>query len=287
VLAVLALGSAALAITIDDFSVGATTVDGPNAESQSLLDPLHVVGGNRDIVVEREGFRAQVETLKGRFHFTPTSSGALGYYQLMYGLNEPLNVDFTAGGHDRIRFRFVDGGQPVTLWTYVNSQLPPTSSNVGIASAVRAIHGSGVVEVPFALYAADFAHVTSFAIWDVRVSSGYHIEEIVTAGPPLPGDYNRDGLVDAYDYTEWKRMFGGKVSGGILVGADGNEDGVVDAADYTVWRDNFGASAAGLGASAGNIPEPSTGSLATFVFLLVARAAKRWGRCSDWSVPRS
>ncbi len=63
-----------------------------------------------------------------------------------------------------------------------------------------------------------------------------------------PGDYNRDGAVDAADYDLWARDYGSTN----LLAADGNEDGAVNAADYTVWRDNAG------GSSAMAIPEPAT-----------------------------
>lgn len=53
-----------------------------------------------------------------------------------------------------------------------------------------------------------------------------------------PGDYNRDGTVDAADYTVWKDNYGGSGSG---VDGDGNYDETVDAADYTIWKDSFGA----------------------------------------------
>jgi hypothetical protein len=55
----------------------------------------------------------------------------------------------------------------------------------------------------------------------------------------LPGDYARDGVVDAADYTAWRDSLGTMPSPG--TGADGNGDGVVDERDYTVWKSNFGA----------------------------------------------
>jgi hypothetical protein len=64
---------------------------------------------------------------------------------------------------------------------------------------------------------------------------------------PLVGDYNRDGKVDACDYTEWRSAFGNSASY-----ADGNNDGVVDAADYVFWRRY---AMAGLGVAL--VPEPS------------------------------
>ena len=50
-----------------------------------------------------------------------------------------------------------------------------------------------------------------------------------------PGDYDRDGIVEADDYLVWRRSFGQTGPGRA---ADGNQDGVVDAADYLVWRKN-------------------------------------------------
>jgi hypothetical protein len=62
----------------------------------------------------------------------------------------------------------------------------------------------------------------------------------------LPGDYNRDRVVNAADHLAWRASFGRSVEAEI--GADGNGDGVVDAADYAMWRSNLGATAIGSGA---------------------------------------
>jgi hypothetical protein len=85
--------------------------------------------------------------------------------------------------------------------------------------------------------------------------------------PPI-GDYNRDGKVDACDYTEWRKAFGTSASY-----ADGNNDGVVDAADYVIWQK---ASTPGIGVVL--IPEPS-GLVMTFTGLVFfARRAIPWLR---------
>lgn len=76
----------------------------------------------------------------------------------------------------------------------------------------------------------------------------------------LPGDYDLDNGVDVDDYQKWKATYG---SSGDLM-ADGNRDGIVDAADYTIWR-NALQTLSGFspeGASA-NVLEP------TFTVLLV------------------
>jgi hypothetical protein len=59
-------------------------------------------------------------------------------------------------------------------------------------------------------------------------------------GPvPPTGDYNRNGTVDAADYTQWRDTIGQPVD---LPGdgADGDLSGTVDQGDYPVWRSNFG-----------------------------------------------
>lgn len=53
---------------------------------------------------------------------------------------------------------------------------------------------------------------------------------------PIPGDYDWDDDVDDIDFRKWRGAFGSPFA----LEADGNRDGTVDAADYTVWRSNLG-----------------------------------------------
>jgi hypothetical protein len=67
------------------------------------------------------------------------------------------------------------------------------------------------------------------------------LAELATSqgNPPfLPGDFNRDGTVDAADYVLWRF----EVSQPTVAqrNADSNGDGTVDDADYQIWRRNFG-----------------------------------------------
>jgi hypothetical protein len=87
--------------------------------------------------------------------------------------------------------------------------------------------------------------------------------QLSVAAPFLTGDYNRNGVVDAADYTVWRDTLGRT---GAALTADGDGNGAVDAADYGVWKTNFGThagSAAGSPSLAGGeIPEPPTAILA-------------------------
>ena len=94
---------------------------------------------------------------------------------------------------------------------------------------------------------------------------------LVTNSVPLSGDYNKNHVVDAADYTVWRDSMG---QSGYHLAADGNGDGVVDSLDREVWQSNFGKvwTATG-GGSAAAVAEPATWALA-----LVAAAILLWQR---------
>jgi hypothetical protein len=90
---------------------------------------------------------------------------------------------------------------------------------------------------------------------------------IVLATPAvLEGDYNRDGTVDAADYTVWRDQLG--TEGAHLI-ADGNRNGTIDQGDYDVWKTNFGLTTGSGALSKGAVPEPSSS-------LLVLLATAAW-----------
>ena len=72
---------------------------------------------------------------------------------------------------------------------------------------------------------------------------------------PLAGDFNRDGAVDAADYTVWRDTFGQSVAPGS--GADADRDAMVTSDDYAIWRSQFGNSAAAASSAVGAVPELS------------------------------
>lgn len=98
---------------------------------------------------------------------------------------------------------------------------------------------------------------------------------VYEAAPPLvtvPGDYNRNGTVDAADYTIWRDHLNSNFQ---LDNEGGISPGVVDAADYNFWKSRFGLTSGGgsqFGAVA--VPEPaalSAALLAAAVGLIVFR----------------
>lgn len=60
----------------------------------------------------------------------------------------------------------------------------------------------------------------------------------------LPGDFNRDGRVDAADFTVWRDASSGLMPPEFTAKADANGDGVADEADRKIWEANVGRTAA-------------------------------------------
>jgi len=88
----------------------------------------------------------------------------------------------------------------------------------------------------------------------------------------LDGDYNRDGIVDASDYTVWRDMLG---QSGVGLAADGNNDGEVNMDDYTMWQTNFGAFAGGVSLASQPAAVPESGASALALIAVFAGSGFR------------
>jgi hypothetical protein len=99
--------------------------------------------------------------------------------------------------------------------------------------------------------------------WGSAIYKNLSITQV--AAPPLPGDYNANGIVDSADYVLWRK--GGPLQNEVAT------IGFVTPEDYTEWQARFGnTSGSGLGSS-GAVPEPATLSMlsAAGVALLLKR----------------
>ncbi len=90
--------------------------------------------------------------------------------------------------------------------------------------------------------------------------------------PALMGDYNRDGSVNAADYTVWRDNLG-KEHQFPYSGADGNGDGAVAPGDFQTWRENFGSTSSG--AASITAPVGENLSLAAAEYLPIVSPAQQ------------
>jgi hypothetical protein len=99
---------------------------------------------------------------------------------------------------------------------------------------------------------------------------------LVAAATLLPGDYNRNGLVDAADYVVWRKSIASNELG---LAADGNHDFIVDAADYGVWTRGVGT---GSGSSTvimqNGVPEPTSLVLLVIAAIMCAASRRKFGQ---------
>jgi hypothetical protein len=108
----------------------------------------------------------------------------------------------------------------------------------------------------------------------------------LTLGAPnfLLGDYNKDGQVNAADYTVWRDTIGQTGSDSNQLAADADHNYVVGPSDYQIWKNHFGEpfNSSGEGALSGGfeVPEPAGWLLVTIGISAVgARNRRRQTRC--------
>jgi hypothetical protein len=95
------------------------------------------------------------------------------------------------------------------------------------------------------------------------LSTGIFVSDGVAISPlAAPGDFNRDGVVNAADYTVWRDNLG--AAAGTLVN-DPNA-GAIGIAQYDTWKSNFGETLPLPGAIAA-VPEPTASMLLTLFTL--------------------
>lgn len=118
-----------------------------------------------------------------------------------------------------------------------------------------------------------FDRAPGYLFWDdvhpTRETHALLAEAAIRAVLPT-GDYDRDGVLAAEDYSVWRDDYG--VAFNAVLGqtptlaADANGDGRIDAADYTVWRDSLASPPVA-------VPEP--GPLTLVALALALRAVHR------------
>lgn len=83
--------------------------------------------------------------------------------------------------------------------------------------------------------------------------------------PPIPGDFNRNGVVDGADLPLWETGYGLQ-SGATDSDGDANGDGEVDGEDFLIWQQNLGG---GTTLSTTSVPEPTAVVLMNLALSLI------------------
>jgi hypothetical protein len=215
--------------------------------------------------IYRPSLDSKMRTLNRPFNAVVREKSILDIYDFVDPLDDWRENGATIEGGPL----WVDAVDPSVIWVdwYVNNQL--VAANHGESFDLADFdYGAGTYTVRAHAFDEVVTHAFDGTLLDlVRLNLGALQQDVawtVNFVPPLAGDYDRDGKVDAADHSVWKSSFGATGQ----FAADGNNDGIVNAADYTVWRNNVGAGAGGAVAASSPIAEPSTAGL--FATVLIA-----------------
>jgi hypothetical protein len=148
--------------------------------------------------------------------------------------NVALNVNLPTGA-SQIQFDFILGDPAVALainGAFINyNQIPTTVNGVTVTELL------GSKTNPWGSIAAT-GNISTFII----IGTTFSVDNLnATLLPGVPGDYNKNNVVDAGDYVIWRKS-------------------INTPSGYHSWRSNFGATGGGAGSSVASvgIPEPST-----------------------------
>jgi hypothetical protein len=113
--------------------------------------------------------------------------------------------------------------------------------------------------------------LSSGLFWHVQYSTN---DVRATVTELIPGDFNRDAIVDSGDYIVWRKSFGSTTA----LAADADGSSVVDQADYDLWSAHFGQIAStgnGTGSLGTAVPEPAISGLFGSALFVAALAGTR------------
>lgn len=145
----------------------------------------------------------------------------------------------------------------------INPQLGPLASNGGTTMTHVPLVGSPVIDAgdPAAVAGAgtvplrDQRGAPFTRVFDGKAPVGARIdmgavEWQAHLAPLLTGDFNRNAVVDAADYTIWRNTRDQLVEP--FSGADADGNGIIQAADYQSWKTHFGDTFDSLGGASGS-----------------------------------
>jgi hypothetical protein len=244
---------------------GATTVDRVTTDHQALgagSQSLNLVSdGSANWQLRHNSGIGSAAQPAGNVPLAPT--GWVGFWlktddatagTILIAVDDPVPTGTTAIEKGRPMQIIADNQWHLYQWNFEDAD-DWDAFNAGSNGAIDAVNGT----------------VTIDSIWITGSGDVQLFLDNVSHNPAnmlaalIPGDYDRNGIIEMADYDVWRAGFGGSVPPGS--GADGNNDGMVDTGDFLVWSkhhsDAGGGSATPSSASDGqsSVPEPNAALL--------------------------
>jgi hypothetical protein len=176
------------------------------------------------------------------------------------GLENPaLSASIAPGGNT---WTYINGDSGMSYVSNTITATGPYTFNLAIGSL--ATLGTYPIVV---MYAGNGERVTT---------TGFNLRVMMAA---LAGDYNKNGTVDAADYTLWRDNLGAATEASINNNGDG---GGVTASDYTHWKTRFGNTPGSAAILSSAVPEPATltSLVVGMLAMILWRARPRPGNCT-------
>lgn len=236
-----------------------------------------------------DGYLEVAQTNNFHLAVRTTSSDWTGSYAAIGA--EQISVDM----------RSAPGSQPLAIRLVLFGPNPGADSNRWVSNTAINLADDGLWQsVTFPLAESEFTHFGAGTFSQlmsgvvrvmfrhdpgtptfggVNVTGTLGLDNIAleaAAPPPLAGDYNNDGKVDAADYVVWRNNFGAP-AGTLPNDVDG---GTIDVAQYTTWKTHYGESREGALEAVGreSVPEPPFFVCTSLLVVGLALAHALWCR---------
>jgi hypothetical protein len=235
---------------------GFGTVQTPNSVNTPLINNGAISGNSAGQPITLPGYVKGVGTFNN-VNFTGTFSPGLSPAEVQVGaiMLSPSNtlIIEIGGTTPGSQFDRIVSSSTISLGgvldvDLINNFVPAAGNTFQILSAATGISNT---------FAASplLPDLPGGLVWDLI----YAANSVTLNVGGVPGDYNKNGTVDAADYVVWRKSIGLMGAG---LAADGNADSQVNDSDFSVWRANFGQVAPGAGtgsfadSSTTTVPEP-------------------------------
>jgi hypothetical protein len=221
---------------------------------------LRIVIDNPTARQSFRGYTVKLNTGGGNACSNGCTPGAVVKYKIERLENFDNGQWMDSSGHFGLFDTDTDGGARIdfvlsTATTYEMTMTP-------LDNAAAAVTTSGSLASPATTTPINWIE---FQFFNTQTSVGSDTDffiksvSLLTSPPPVPGDYSRNGTVDAADYVVWRKRLGTNYQ--LFNEVPSVTPGMVTAEDYTAWRTRFG-NRSGAGADGESVssavPEPNT-----------------------------